>query len=102
MARLEAIIDEYIHRYGLPQGFVKPGNSVDSAALHVARAVCRRCETQIVGLFRREPGRPVVSAYINRLADLLFVLAWCLEVRSVVARSVRETLESVSQRGAKG
>jgi len=94
---LEATIDAYTSRYGLPQGFVIPGNSVDSAALHVARAVCRRCERLIVALFGQAPGRDVVLAYVNRLADLLFVLAWSLEVRAVIAWAVRETLACSGQ-----
>jgi cob(I)alamin adenosyltransferase len=57
--------------------FILPAGSRAAALLHLARAVCRRAERRLVSLARSEPG--VVSAdllaYINRLSDLLFVLA---------------------------
>ena len=81
-----------IGRYGLPDRFVIPGASVDSATAHVARAVCRRCERVIVTLGSQEEVSGFILAYINRLADMLFVLAWSLEVRDVVRRVVGETL----------
>ena len=58
--------------------FVLPGGSPLAAQLHVARAVCRRAERRVVGLAQsdRVEGAPV--RYLNRLADLLFVMArWC-------------------------
>jgi len=100
VSRLEEIIDAFTDRYGLPQGFVVPGRSPDSAALHVARAVCRRCERLIVLLNRQTRAYAELIVYFNRLSDLLFVLAWSLEVRAVIRQVVKEvssgTQESTS------
>jgi cob(I)alamin adenosyltransferase len=56
--------------------FVIPGRSKRSAYLHLARTVCRRAERYLVELSRSEPKIPaVLLQYLNRLSDLLFVLA---------------------------
>jgi ATP:cob(I)alamin adenosyltransferase len=91
--RLEECIDEFAELYGLPGRFVLPGRSADSAALHVARAVCRRCERLIVTLNRQEAGLyDDLLTYFNRVSDLLFVLAWALEVRTIVTEVAREVI----------
>ncbi len=72
--RLETLIDE--HQGHLPNEFVVPGSSPVSAALDVARATCRRAERRAIEL--RDAGRevnPEAVRYLNRLSDLLFVLA---------------------------
>ena len=73
VARLEGEIDRY--EVGLPPltRFLLAGGSPAGAALHVARTVCRRAERRIVGLV--PPVDPILLRYINRLSDLLFVLA---------------------------
>jgi cob(I)alamin adenosyltransferase len=88
--RLEEWIDGLTGVYGLPGRFVVPGSSLDSAVLHVARAVCRRCERSIV-LLNRETGGEYSECvvFFNRLSDLLFVLAWSLELRALVEDVVR-------------
>lgn len=55
--------------------FVLPGGSEGAALLHVARTVVRRAEREIVELAFGEPVTPTVIRYVNRLSDLLFVLA---------------------------
>ena len=55
--------------------FVLPGGCAAAAAFHVARTVCRRAERRAVALHREEPLAPVALRYLNRLSDLLFVLA---------------------------
>lgn len=55
--------------------FVLPGGSPASAALHVARSVCRRAERDLVMLNGREPIEPIHLRFLNRLSDLLFVAA---------------------------
>ena len=55
--------------------FVLPGGSPGGAALHHARTVCRRAERAIVALAAGQPVEPGVIVYMNRLSDLLFVLA---------------------------
>jgi len=57
------------------KSFILPGGTPASAALHVARTVCRRAERCMVALHRTEPLSPVALAYVNRLSDLLFVMA---------------------------
>ncbi|UCG13544.1 MAG: cob(I)yrinic acid a,c-diamide adenosyltransferase [Deltaproteobacteria bacterium] len=100
IGKLEKWIDEFAELYGLPDRFVVPGRSADSAALHVARAVCRRCERLIVELNRREAGLyDELLAYYNRVGDLLFVLAWALEVKTVVTEVVRDLLPGVLKTG---
>jgi ATP:cob(I)alamin adenosyltransferase len=74
---------------------VVPGASADSAKVHLARAVCRRCERVIVSLFKKDGGSKFILAYINRLADLLFVLAWALEVRAEIRRVVKVTVANL-------
>ena len=55
--------------------FILPGGSEAAARCHVARAVCRRAERRIVALSREEDVNPNLLAYVNRLSDLLFVIA---------------------------
>ncbi len=55
--------------------FVLPGGSPAAAAFHVARTVCRRAERRAVALGRAEALDPLVVRFLNRLSDLLFVLA---------------------------
>jgi cob(I)alamin adenosyltransferase len=75
--QLEAHIDRF--DAGLPRlrNFVLPGGARAGAFLHLARAVCRRAERRLVTLLCQDPAtaRPVALAYLNRLSDLLFVLA---------------------------
>jgi cob(I)alamin adenosyltransferase len=72
---LEATVDSL--ELGLPElrNFVLPGGSPVAAALHVARATCRRAERRVTSLGRVEEVAAVVPAYLNRLGDLLFVAA---------------------------
>jgi len=55
--------------------FLLPGGAPVAAFLHLGRTVCRRAERTTVSLARREKVDPLVVAYLNRLSDLLFVLA---------------------------
>lgn len=99
ITRIEHEIDSLMDRYGLPGHFVVPGASVESSALHVARSVCRRSERLITKLSRQVGDYSVLLAYFNRLSDLLFVLAWSLEVRAVVETVLRELLCGGQQQG---
>jgi cob(I)alamin adenosyltransferase len=62
---------------GLPplQNFILPGGSSTGAALHVARSVSRRAERRVVALSQLETIETSTITYLNRLSDLLFVLA---------------------------
>jgi cob(I)alamin adenosyltransferase len=75
ITRLEKAIDAREAELPPLNRFVLPGGSPLGAALHLARTVCRRAERATVTLAREEPVDPRVLAYVNRLADLLFVLA---------------------------
>jgi cob(I)alamin adenosyltransferase len=55
--------------------FVLPGGDPQAARLHLARTTCRRAERGVVALAANEPLRPEVLRYLNRLSDLLFVMA---------------------------
>lgn len=92
--KLEGWIDKFTALFGLPKGFVVPGKHLDSSALHVARSVCRRAERLIVILNREERVYGDLIRYFNRLGDLLFVLAWSLEVNALIEDIVREVIES--------
>jgi cob(I)alamin adenosyltransferase len=72
---LEATMDRWDAELPPLRHFVLPGGAPLAAALHVARAVCRRAERRVVALHRHEPVDPPVLAYLNRLSDLLFVAA---------------------------
>ncbi len=71
----ESYIDEITS--GLPElkNFILPGGIKSAAALHLARAICRRAERQIVALQKGENVSPNLLIFVNRLSDLLFVLA---------------------------
>jgi cob(I)alamin adenosyltransferase len=73
--RLEKAIDS--RQAALPPltHFILPGGAPLGASLHLARTICRRAERAIVTLARGESVDARVLAYVNRLADLLFVLA---------------------------
>ena len=75
ISRLEKAIDARQGELPPLTQFVLPGGGPLGASLHLARTVCRRAERTIVTLAREERVDPRVLAYVNRLADLLFVLA---------------------------
>ena len=72
---LEELIDEYDARVPPLRTFILPGGSPASSLLHLARTICRRAERATVTLAAKEPVNPAIIAYLNRLCDLLFVLA---------------------------
>jgi cob(I)alamin adenosyltransferase len=72
---LERWIDSVNERLEPLKSFILPGGSPAAAHLHHARSVCRRVEIAVVALAQRERINPDVAIYLNRLSDLLFVLA---------------------------
>ena len=74
-ARLEAAIDRLNAALAPLTSFVLPGGTPAAAWCHLARTVCRRAERAVVTLMLNEPVNPQVVVYLNRLSDLLFVLA---------------------------
>ena len=75
VSRLEKWIDEYNAGLAPLTSFILPGGSRSAAHLHLARAVCRRVELGVCRLRERDEINPQAAIYLNRLSDLLFVLA---------------------------
>ena len=72
---LEQTLDHYNANLPSLKDFILPAGGPATAACHLARTVCRRTERIMVSLNRQETINPQSLAYINRLSDLLFVLA---------------------------
>lgn len=75
ISRLEQAIDAHEENLEPLRNFILPGGSRASAALHLGRTVCRRAERRVQSAGREAPLRGAILVYLNRLADLLFVLA---------------------------
>ncbi|WP_094397454.1 cob(I)yrinic acid a,c-diamide adenosyltransferase [Thermoanaerobacterium thermosaccharolyticum] len=71
---IEKIIDEYSNKIPKQQGFVIPGNT-KSAYFDVARTIIRRAERCIISLNSKEEVNPNIIKYLNRLSDLIYILA---------------------------
>ena len=82
VTRLETDIDAVNDDLAPLTSFILPGGAADAAALHLARAVVRRAERAAVHLAAQEPTNPAARAYLNRLSDLLFVMARSAAIRS--------------------
>ena len=74
-AELETALDELNAALPPLKEFILPGGSSDAALCHLARTVCRRAERRLVSLDRTGPVNPAAIMYLNRLSDLLFVMA---------------------------
>ena len=94
-ARLEAEIDRFEAELPPLRHFILPGGSPGGAALHQARAVCRRAERCLVRLAQAEPVNPEVACYMNRLSDHLFMLARLVNSRA-------DALEMIWERPRRG
>src|SRR5262249_8322455 len=73
--RLEHEIDRLNERLSPLTSFILPGGSLPASWCHLARTACREAERDVVSLAALEPINPQVIVYLNRLSDLLFVLA---------------------------
>ncbi|MCB9422452.1 MAG: cob(I)yrinic acid a,c-diamide adenosyltransferase [Ardenticatenaceae bacterium] len=75
--QLELWIDEMSEVVGPLENFILPGGVMGAAYLHMARTVCRRAERDAISLAHVEPNElnPNVIKYLNRLSDVLFVMA---------------------------
>jgi cob(I)alamin adenosyltransferase len=72
---LEDVIDTHEATLLPLKNFILPGGTPKAAAFHVARTVCRRAERSVVALARNQKINASIIHYLNRLSDLLFVLA---------------------------
>jgi cob(I)alamin adenosyltransferase len=80
--RLETELDGFNEALPPLKDFILPGGGPAAAACHVARTVCRRAERRCWSLARAEEVAPDALKYLNRLSDLLFVLARVLARQS--------------------
>lgn len=83
--RLECTLDKFNDKLPPLKEFILPGGGPAAAACHLARTVARRAERRLVTMARQEHVAPEVGKYLNRLSDLLFVIA------RVLARHERGT-----------
>ena len=81
VTRLEKSLDEFNDSLPPLKEFILPGGGPAAAACHLARAIARRAERRVWALSRAESVSPEVAKYLNRLSDLLFVLARVLARR---------------------
>lgn len=72
---LEAACDEWNAALPELRSFVLPGGTEAASLLHVARTVCRRAEREALAAAREHETNPLAGVYLNRLSDLLFILA---------------------------
>ena len=79
---LEELIDSHEAQLTPLKNFILPGGTAKAAALHVARTTCRRAERAVVALAATERINPSIIHYLNRLSDLLFVLARAVNARA--------------------
>jgi len=77
--------------------FILPGGTADAGRLHVARTVCRRAERACVRLARTEGVDGLILTYLNRLSDLLFVLARLANHRAGIRESTWPSIESTNE-----
>jgi cob(I)alamin adenosyltransferase len=82
---MEQWMDEAEQELQPLRSFILPGGSDAGATLHLARTICRRAERGVVDLAGSDPVDPGILAYLNRLSDLLFVLARLANHRAGVA-----------------
>jgi cob(I)alamin adenosyltransferase len=81
---LEMHIDKFEDELPPITYFILPGGDSDAAQVHLARAISRRAETHIVQLSEREAINKTCQIYINRLSDLLFVIARVINKRKMI------------------
>jgi cob(I)alamin adenosyltransferase len=97
VVELERLIDLLLEELEPLREFILPGGSPPGAALHLARAVARRAERSVVALAAQSETNARALEYLNRLSDLLFVMARVANKRA----SVKVQSASFSERGKK-
>ena len=85
ISSLESDIDEFEINLNELTSFILPGGTLMSSILHLSRTISRRAETYVVALSQKEEINKLATVYLNRLSDLLFVLARTLNKRNDVA-----------------
>ena len=75
VSKIEVYLEKYNKNLPSLKDFILPGGSKAAALCHVARSSCRRAERKVVSLSKSGEVSPLAQQYLNRLSDLLFVLA---------------------------
>lgn len=75
VTRLESTLDAFNDTLPALKDFILPGGGMPASHCHLARTICRRAEREVVTLSHHDAVRPEAIRYLNRLSDLLFVLA---------------------------
>lgn len=100
--RLEEILDGLMDELPPLEEFILPGGGPGGATLHVARTVARRAERTAVALHGETPINVQVIIFLNRLSDLLFVLARVANKREGLPETLADFSQRKSRRKAKG
>ena len=87
VTHVEKLIDRLQEELSPLQNFILPGGHPAAAALHVARGVTRRAERNVVELMHEAEVNAQVGVYLNRLSDLLFVMARAVNARAGIAET---------------
>lgn len=87
---LEAMSDRFLAQVGPLKEFILPGGCEAGASLHLARTVARRAERRVVALMQSDEINPEVVAYLNRLSDLLFILARVVNHRESIPEKMTD------------
>lgn len=90
IAHWEGVIDSIDAELPPLKHFILPGGDLAAARLQVARTVCRRAERRLLSFARQADLRPVCIAYLNRLSDLLFMLARLVNHRKAAKEPIWE------------
>ncbi|HJQ69601.1 MAG TPA: cob(I)yrinic acid a,c-diamide adenosyltransferase [Blastocatellia bacterium] len=87
---LEELSDQFLKELEPLKEFILPGGSEAGATLHLARTVARRAERRVVALAETEEINSETIVYLNRLSDLLFILARCVNRRAGVPEKMTD------------
>jgi cob(I)alamin adenosyltransferase len=96
VTRLEELIDQLEVKKPKQKGFVLPGGTAAAGAFDLARTIVRRAERLCTALAREEAVNPFVLKYLNRLSDLLFVMARVDEHEAFIKQVTREVIKKMS------
>ena len=88
--KLEELADRFLAELEPLKEFILPGGDEVGAVLHLARTVARRAERRAVALFEIEQLNPETIVYLNRLSDLLFILARVVNHRSGIPEKMTD------------
>lgn len=88
VVKLEKLVRDFSKGVPKPKNFVVPGGCKCAAALHVARAVCRRAESEAVSVLEEQGLNPQLIAFLNRLSSVLFVFSLYANARLGVREKI--------------